>query len=640
MDSIENSAELYYIALTLIHFLWQGGLIALLLKFGLTLTSYKHANARYLLSTFAMVACLIMPIVTFLTIYQPDISPSSLLQNAVPLMESGDSFLSANKNSWHQDLLGSLPMLSVLWLITVSGLALKLFIELYQVNQIPKKDVIPPSDALTRTFDQLVDRMKLTRKPKLLIALKVDVPMAIGWLRPVVLIPASMVTGLTPAQLNMLMLHELAHIRRHDYLVNLLQTLVETLLFFNPAVRWISTQMRHEREYCSDDIAVSMSGDAFAYAHTLADTASLCHKHRNHAIPTMAMAASGGDLKKRVLRLVDQHHCGNTDESGKFLASVLIIVSVLAVALKPYLKMPIIDLSSGYISFATATEPSNSTKLNDADLSEASIANLLIQQDQTKAKLIVPDVELPQANSNQESSLALKNDLSIKQAVENDVDKSIAIQEQKLNSRISEPVNKPEVTLTKSSAIVSELEKVTKTEDDNQTILPQVGKSTSEIAFDRTDSANKSSRLDNPYSKQVAALSHSPDLLSEKDDAQAFQLPKPRAAALVLNTEKQPVAADLTPPPTHSKALIIVSPDPRYPSSAKRKGLELDVKVHFTIDNTGRVRNIEFEKKSRVSYFKSTIRNAMEKWRFQPAKLNGKPIESQMSKIFSFSLTE
>jgi len=86
----------------------------------------------------------------------------------------------------------------------------------------------------------------------------IDVPAVIGWLKPVLLVPASAVGGLSPDQLEAILAHEIAHVRRHDYLVNLLQTLVETLLFYHPAVWWVSTQVRIEREHCCDDVAVAV----------------------------------------------------------------------------------------------------------------------------------------------------------------------------------------------------------------------------------------------------------------------------------------------------------------------------------------------------------------------------------------------
>ena len=91
----------------------------------------------------------------------------------------------------------------------------------------------------------------------------------IGWLRPVILFPASALTGLSAEQLEALLAHELAHIRRYDYLVNLLQTTVETLFFYHPAVWWVSAQVRQEREHCCDDLAVAACGDVLTYARAL-----------------------------------------------------------------------------------------------------------------------------------------------------------------------------------------------------------------------------------------------------------------------------------------------------------------------------------------------------------------------------------
>ena len=109
---------------------------------------------------------------------------------------------------------------------------------------------------------------------------RVDVPTVIGWLKPVVLLPASALAGLSPNQVEAILAHELAHIRRHDYLVNLLQTLVETLLFYHPAVWWLSRRIRAERENCCDDLAVSLCGDPVAYAAALAELEDLRGRRR------------------------------------------------------------------------------------------------------------------------------------------------------------------------------------------------------------------------------------------------------------------------------------------------------------------------------------------------------------------------
>src|SRR5947207_13016176 len=126
----------------------------------------------------------------------------------------------------------------------------------------------------------------------------IGVPTLIGWLSPAILLPIGLATGLTTPQLHALLAHELAHVRRHDYLVNLLQSMIETLLFYHPAAWWVSARVREEREHCCDDLAVAACGDARVYATALLGMEQL------RGAPTLAVAASGGSLVGRVRRLL------------------------------------------------------------------------------------------------------------------------------------------------------------------------------------------------------------------------------------------------------------------------------------------------------------------------------------------------
>jgi len=642
MENLLSSPILYSLALTLIHFLWQGALVALALKILLTITPYRKSQLRYVWTAGAMLCNLALPLITFFLIYQPEynqltnqFATSAIVQNG--LMQSSPSSI-----AWYQDAIDILPYVSMSWITVVMLLASKLFIELYNVNQLPRIGTSAADEKLTERFNALVERINLKKPPQLLISLKTEVPMAIGWLKPVVLIPAAMLTGLTPAQLDMLILHELAHIRRHDYLVNFIQTLVETSLFFHPSVRWVSKQMRNEREYCSDDIAVKIAGSPIAYAHTLADTASLCRKHRHHSIPSMAMAASGGDLKQRVVRLVDQnHHCSNTDDSGKWLASALIIFSVFAVAIKPYLSTPVIDFSSGRISlFHSASEYIKQQPVDASTLSATSIAQrllkktLLVDEEPITLDKIAPSMEemISVVNTTKTTKAQISGDFSnVKLSTpKNEVESKVDVKVSKNNTKLASKT--PEKSSLLSAPVAS-------------TILAKPNKSISELAFERTDSTKVNSSLANPYSNQVAELTNEPVFTREEDSINTFDLSKFKRALpvtktafpivkstpIVISEEKEHIISPV-------KAKLLSSTDPRYPSTAKRKGLELDVAVNFTIDKNGRVKNIEFEKKSKVNYFRSVIKAAMEKWRFLPASVNNKPVDSKMSKIFSFSL--
>lgn len=158
-------------------------------------------------------------------------------------------------------------------------------------------------------------------------SLAARVPLVIGWLRPVILLPASAASGLTVAQLELILAHELAHVRRNDHLINLLQHLIETLLFYHPAVWWVSAKIREERENCCDDLAVqAFDGDKVGYARALA-------RLDDHNIYRLAPAATGGSLLKRVQRLAGKAVQGPPEPNQWMVGAALIVLPLLAIAL-------------------------------------------------------------------------------------------------------------------------------------------------------------------------------------------------------------------------------------------------------------------------------------------------------------------
>ncbi|HEV2448476.1 MAG TPA: M56 family metallopeptidase, partial [Candidatus Sulfopaludibacter sp.] len=175
-----------------------------------------------------------------------------------------------------------------------------------------------------RTLDRLAARMRIAQTVRLLLSARVETPSVIGWLRPVILAPAGALLGLDPSHIEALLAHELAHIRRHDYLVNVLQGIAESLLFYHPAVWWLSNQVRAEREHCCDDIAVAASGDVLTYARALAELESLRPAHLQSAV-----AASGGSLARRIRRLIEPEAAPHA-RFGSEAAWVLGVLTLLA----------------------------------------------------------------------------------------------------------------------------------------------------------------------------------------------------------------------------------------------------------------------------------------------------------------------
>ena len=191
----------------------------------------------------------------------------------------------------------ALPWIFALWLAGVALLSVYHLGGWRQTRRLTRTGR-PLGEDLEATVRSLASRLGVERAVRLLESSAVPVPAVIGWLRPAILVPASTLAGLAPRQLEAVLAHELAHIRRHDYLVNLLQTVVETLLFYHPAVWWVSSQVRRERESCCDDLAVAICGDRLVYARALADLEGL------RSSPRLAMAADGGSLLERIRRLV------------------------------------------------------------------------------------------------------------------------------------------------------------------------------------------------------------------------------------------------------------------------------------------------------------------------------------------------
>ncbi len=153
--------------------------------------------------------------------------------------------------------------------------------------------------------------------------------MVVGYLRPMILLPASVLTGLTPAQLESLLAHELAHVRRHDWLVNAVQVVVETFLFYHPAVWWLSSRIRDERELCCDDIALKVIGDKATYGRMLLALEELRHATTRDALTVPAsLAATGGSLVARIRRLMPSQH--ETQRASRGWLSGAVALAVLA----------------------------------------------------------------------------------------------------------------------------------------------------------------------------------------------------------------------------------------------------------------------------------------------------------------------
>ncbi len=319
------------------HFVWQGCLIALLPLLVRALSTRQSARLRYGTSCLALLLMAVTPAVTFSLLEEPGAPASGLVLNPERLSASpslgrwtSTTSLKSLSPSWLQNIEAGvspwIPWLTLAWLCGVFSLSLRLAGGLFYTQRLRKNRTVSIGTEWQEKLLRLCQRLQVKQKVALLESACIQVPTVIGWLRPVILLPASTLTGLTAKQLEAILAHELAHIRRHDYLVNLLQTAVETLLFYHPAVWWVSRQVRLEREHCCDDLAVAVQGDALAYARALAELETWRAKG-----PHFALAANGGSLLARIERLLGRSQPVK-GQPIPWLTGVMVMASLLGLA--------------------------------------------------------------------------------------------------------------------------------------------------------------------------------------------------------------------------------------------------------------------------------------------------------------------
>jgi beta-lactamase regulating signal transducer with metallopeptidase domain len=262
---------------TLLHFLWQGILVAALFALVRALAGDRiSARGRYVVACASLFAMTVAPALTYW--WLGDSAPAARIGGAAdwgaPQVSPGAAYSPVN-DPWQQ----AMPAIVMAWFAGAALCSLRLFMGFISAAALRRScHALVPSQ-WQQTLDRLIERMDVSRSVRLLVSDHLRSPSVIGWIRPVILAPAGMLCGLAPEQVEALLAHELAHIRRHDYLVNVLQGIAESLLFYHPAVWWISNQIRAEREHCCDDLAVAASGDVLVYARALAELESKLPSH-------------------------------------------------------------------------------------------------------------------------------------------------------------------------------------------------------------------------------------------------------------------------------------------------------------------------------------------------------------------------
>jgi GWxTD domain-containing protein len=312
---------------TLVHFVWEGAVLAAALWAVLRVSRAAPARRRYAVASLILAAMPAAFAITLAVIWalRPVAVAVPVHWVAAPLAD-GPIGAPATRFRWAM-IFDRLPWAVPVWAGGVAFFYARGLAGWAAVRRLRHRGVCAPAHEWRARLGQLCTRLGIARPVALLESCFTDTPVLIGYWRPVILLPLGCLTGLSAAQVECILLHELAHVMRHDYLVNLLQSLVEGLLFYHPAVWWVSRVVRAERENCCDDRVVETM-DRRAYAATLA----LLEQRR---APAAVLAASGGNLMKRIRRLTTESRGAQTPVAPAASAAVLLAIFAAALTALP-----------------------------------------------------------------------------------------------------------------------------------------------------------------------------------------------------------------------------------------------------------------------------------------------------------------
>ncbi|MES2062445.1 MAG: M56 family metallopeptidase [Bacteroidota bacterium] len=320
---------------TLLHSLWQGLLVAMIAAVFLMAAKKSTATVRYNLVLVTFILFILSTITTLVWEWHAS-APSHVSTHIPGIQAQAATLLTSYDFSGIQQLTykctvyfsDNAPVLVFIWFVFFVFHSVKLLKGLLYLQQARNRYLYSPPTIWESRIISLCQKLKLSKQVSLFESGYVKVPMVIGHLKPLVLIPAGLLAGLPAEQIEAVLLHELAHIRRHDYLVNVMQAIMETVYFFNPGLLWISTLLRDERENCCDDIALAQTRNKKEFVQALIN-------FKEHALyntyPVVAFPGRNNQLLQRVARILGhQHPSFAPAEKISFAAGVLIIGMVLA----------------------------------------------------------------------------------------------------------------------------------------------------------------------------------------------------------------------------------------------------------------------------------------------------------------------
>jgi beta-lactamase regulating signal transducer with metallopeptidase domain len=336
-----GTGEVVALGWTLLHFCWESAAIALVYAVVDRCAQRAGATVRYGIAVAALGLMALAAVGTFvdqerlvvpvaasqLTEHDGERAVSQLgvlhaavegvLPAAAPAMGDGELWIAG-----HADRL--MPWIDGIWLGGVLLLSLKAAGGWWQLQGVRHRAQALVPQETRRSFDRLAAQFAMTRGVALQVSEEMISPMVMGLWHVTVLMPLSAAMQLEPEQLEAVLAHELAHVRRWDYLCNLIQTAVECLFFFHPAVWWVSGRVREFREVCCDEVAAQVCADPAVYAEALL---RLEEQRAKHVRLAMALHGDGGSLLNRIRRVMGETTMEKRAGNGETMSGVRIVAA-------------------------------------------------------------------------------------------------------------------------------------------------------------------------------------------------------------------------------------------------------------------------------------------------------------------------